>query len=81
MLRVLVALMDHLKVKTWPQIVQIWKVCSQCLAIHWKMKYYNLQLYKLKLHFGNHTTKIQFVGGFFAMNDNLFVDFENLQML
>jgi hypothetical protein len=56
-------------------------VCSQCLAIHWKMKYYNLQLYKLKLHFGNHTTKIQFVGGFFAMNDNLFVDFENLQML
>jgi hypothetical protein len=40
----------------------IWKVCNQYLAIHWKMMYYNL--YKFKLHFGNHTTKVQFAGDF-----------------
>jgi hypothetical protein len=36
-------------------------VCIK-LGTHWKMKYCNMQLYKLKLHFGNHTTMFQFIG-------------------
>jgi len=51
-------------------------MCNQNLAIHWKIRYYKLQLYKLKLNFKNHTTKIQFV-----VNDDLFMDLENPQML
>lgn len=40
------------------------------------MRYCSLQLYKLKLHFGNHKIKLQF-----AVNDGLPVDLENPQIL
>jgi len=46
------------------------------LAACWRMRYCSLQLYKLKLHFGNHKIKLQF-----AVNDGLPVDLENPQML
>ncbi len=53
-------LMDHLHVKMWPQIIRIWRMCIRNLVACWKITYHNLWLCKLKLHFGNHTTKLQF---------------------
>jgi hypothetical protein len=36
---------------------------------------------EIKLYYRNHTIKIPFAWGFFFVNDDLHVDFENLQML
>jgi hypothetical protein len=56
--------MNHLHMKMWTHIVLIWGVFIWNLTTYWKIKYHNLQLYKLKLYLRNHIIEDQFVGVF-----------------